>query len=362
MLELKLRGGVWYVMGTVTTLDGESVQVRKSTKFGAHQKAMAELRLSQMLSEAVKGEVAKKKLYQETMSELLRIYAAKPGGMGETNVRHLAKFEEMYGKKRLCELTVKDINDWGYGEGLASEYVRRRIGAVNTMLKYCAEYGVDVPPKLRGKAPAVTAGRTRWLEPEQRDEFIKRFGAQGIYYRTLAVFLFYTGARIGEALKLRWTDVDERRAIVSSKKGRHKIEKIRAVPLVPEVVEALEMLPRRNEWVFSRLGKFPLRYPTVHRAWAKTCEEMGLEDFTIHDARHTFASHMGQSGEVDLDELRELLGHKDIQMTLRYKHLIPAKTMGAVRVLSKKKLESGWCTPFAQTMHTEDGEELKRRA
>jgi integrase len=356
MLELKLRSGVWYVMGTVRTLDGESVQVRRTTGFPAHQKAMAEMRLSQILGETVKHGGPVKKPYQETVSELIRIYAAKPGGMGETNARHLGKFEERYGDKRLGDLTQKDINDWGYGAGLASEYVRRRIGAVNTLLNYVADYGVAVPPKLKGKAPSPTKGRTRWLTAEERDRFIREISKYGVYHRAIAVFLFYTGARIGEALKLRWRDVDASRAIVSSKKGYYRIEKERPLPLVAEALEALEMLPRRNEWVFSRSGMQPMRYPTVHAAWKKTCQDMGLEDFTIHDARHTFASLLGQSGEVDLDDLRELLGHEDLQMTLRYKHLIPAKTHAAVQVLSKKKVASSF-TQLAQNMHTGEGGE-----
>lgn len=341
MLDLKLRGGVWYVMGTVKNLDGEAIQVRKSTGFTTHQKSMAQLRMSQMLNEIMKTGGMGKRPYQETVSELVRVYAARPGGVGETNLRHLGSFEDAFGKTKIGDLSVKDINDWGYGDGLASEYVRRRIGAVNTMLNYCQEYGVGVPPKLRGKPPGASRGRTRWLTKEERDLFIEKFGENGPYWKALATFMFFTGARIGEALKLRWRDVHGEQAVVSSRKGRLKIEKPRAVPLVHEVREALDGLPKRNEWVFSKVGAGPLRYPTVSRMWTKTCAELGLEDFTPHDARHTFASLLGQSGAVDLDELRELLGHEDIQMTLRYKHLIPGKAMRAVNVLSAQNEHSG---------------------
>lgn len=341
MIDLKLRGGVWYVMGTVKNLDGEAVQIRKSTGFGTHQKAHAQLRMSQMLSEVVKTGGMGKRPYQETVSELVRIYCGKPGGVGETNLRHLASFEDVHGKKKVGDLTTKEINDWGYGDGLKSEYVRRRIGAVNTMLTYCGEYGVQLPPKLKGKPPGASRGRTRWLTKEERDRFIEAFGKNGDYWRALAVFLFFTGARIGETLKLRWRDVAGEQATVSSRKGVRKMEKPRAVPLVHEVREALARLPKRNEWVFSKVGTSPLRYPTVSRMWTKTCKELGIEDFTPHDARHTFASLLGQSGAVDLHELKDLLGHEDIQMTLRYKHLIPGKALRAVSVLSAHIEHSG---------------------
>lgn len=341
MLELKLRGGVWYVMGTVRNLDGKSVQVRRSTGFGAHQKAMADLRLSQMLSEAVKGPDPEKLKGMETVSQLIRIYAAKPGGMGETNAKHLGAFEVLHGGRRLNELTQKMINDWGYQPGHSPDYVRRRMAAVNTMLSYCREYGVEVPSGLKGKLPPMTAGRRRYLTVGERDAFIERMGEEGTYFRALTVFLFFTGARVGEALKLKWRDVDEamEQAVVSSRKGRYRVEKPRPVPLIPEVLEELAKLGRRNEFVFSMVGAKALSYGAFHKSWRRVCKALKVEDFRVHDARHTFASLLGQTGEVELQEIQELLGHESIQMTLRYKHLLPGKAMKSVKALSSKFVE-----------------------
>ena len=70
----------------------------------------------------------------------------------------------------------------------------------------------------------------------------------------------------------------------------------------------------------------------VKRSFKTALRRSGIRDVHFHDLRHIFASHLVMAG-VDLTTVKELLGHKDIKMTLRYAHLAPAHKKKAVEML-----------------------------
>lgn len=146
-----------------------------------------------------------------------------------------------------------------------------------------------------------------------------------------------TGMRRGELFGLDWRSVNIPAKLVTVEAGNAKTGKTRHIPLNAEALSVLK------HWKKQHGGEglvFPNasggRFDNINKAWAGLTDAAQLPEFHFHDCRHDFASKLVMAG-VDLNTVRELLGHADIKMTLRYAHLAPGKLADAVALLGAKK-------------------------
>jgi len=96
------------------------------------------------------------------------------------------------------------------------------------------------------------------------------------------------------------------------------------------LTETLKGVRSLGQSVFTNGGGSP--FDNVRRSFDTAVRLAGIEDLRFHDLKHTFASRLVMAG-VDLTTVKELLGHKSLQMTMRYAHLSPSHKMQAVRRL-----------------------------
>jgi integrase len=102
---------------------------------------------------------------------------------------------------------------------------------------------------------------------------------------------------------------------------------------VPFGTRVDEVLARRHKASGGHGKVFPHgRWDTYRSAFERAVEIAKIDDFHFHDLRHTFASWLVMAGRP-IAEVKELLGHATLAMTMRYAHLAPERLRAAVEVL-----------------------------
>ena len=127
-----------------------------------------------------------------------------------------------------------------------------------------------------------------------------------------------------------------------------KNDERREIPINKTLRETLTGLTRRLDipyLFFDPLTGKRLR--DVKTSFKTACRRAKIVDFRFHDLRHTFASHLVMAG-VDIMTVKELLGHKSLNMTLRYAHLAPAHKVKAMEMLDFKGQNKTYFTITSQ--------------
>ncbi|NMP15173.1 site-specific integrase [Thalassotalea sp. Y01] len=153
------------------------------------------------------------------------------------------------------------------------------------------------------------------------------------YLEPLILLAMNTGMRRGELFSLTWENVDLETKNITVVGDKTKTGKTRHIPLnkMAQTVLSnliLDTVTKGN--VFKNADDSPLK--DIKKAWGNLLKEAHIENFRFHDLRHHFASKLVMAS-VDLNTVRELLGHSDLTMTLRYAHLAPEHKAAAVNLI-----------------------------
>lgn len=234
--------------------------------------------------------------------------------------RFVAPLLRHFGELPIDEVDQQEIDRAAqalYPNGSSGTRNRQVYAPMSAILKFAG-----VPRDIRH--PKTPPGIVRWLTPDDASRFL---AACAPHLRPLVMFLLLTGARIGEALWLDWRCVDLARAHVSFPKTKNGHP--RGVPLHRDVVAALANLPHRDGCVFRRPDGKPYRRPRgghdvsagalIKTAFKAALRRAGIEDFRVHDCRHTWATWHYQQHH-DLIALQHLGGWRSLSMVSRYAH------------------------------------------
>ena len=164
--------------------------------------------------------------------------------------------------------------------------------------------------------------RERWLKEEEIGRLLKALeDYPSNSSANLVHFLLLTGSRKGEALCATWDQFDLNKGFWTLSSDTTKQDKAECQPLSQPVIDFLKKIKETSTSPYVFPGKNEgehLKEPK--RFWKSLKQKIGLEDVTLHDLRHTYASHLASQG-VSLVIIGKLLGHSQVATTQRYAHL-----------------------------------------
>jgi integrase len=262
-------------------------------------------------------------------------------------------------------------------KGLKASSLNRRITALKALLNWGVKRGIiEVNPmaRLERLREEDSNMKVRYLSPEERerlfaaldkretllrnarDNYNDRLESQEKdvlpdlnkcafvdHLKPMIIVSLNTGIRKGSLFHLRWSDIDFQEGILTVQPSAEKSSKLVHIPMNEELEEALKAWQKQTRGKGDGLVFPSPRTGNVlnncQSAWENLLKSADIKHFRWHDMRHDFASQLVIAG-IDLNTVRELMGHADLKMTLRYAHLAPENKRQAVRVLGKKNNSS----------------------
>lgn len=320
--------------GYDVTINGKRER-KFSSEWQTENDALEELLKRQRQAEA--GSAAR---VDRTLEELVTEYLAHKQNLGKRSLRD----DTCILKKRILPAFGPSLPARKLTAPAIAQYERDRLGEVTAyrvsnelavlrhMLRLARKWGyLDQVPDI--ELPKKPEGRLRFLDDGEITRLLtacaKVKGASRNPALAPAVVLaLNTGMRKEELLGLTWERVDlvadfglsARITLYRTKSG-----KPRGIPLNQDATAALEAVEpdpeKRTGLVFKR--------GDVRTSFENALVRAGILDFRFHDLRHTFASHFMMRGG-GLYDLKEILGHADVKMTMRYAHLSPHHLHGSI--------------------------------
>jgi integrase len=338
MAKVKKRGNSYQI----DYLDPHGKRIRLS--FSKKKDAQAELGKRVSLI-AEKRYLDVKKDCKTTLEELLKKYSE--------NHKHQASFENLkeycienfkkhFGEKtKLSNIRYVDIEM--YRNQLmqkltrqkrlrADASVNRELATLHHVFSKAVEWDMmERNPFEKGQSLMLKLSnqRTRYLTEDEIPRLLGECKTTK-HLHHIVVCALNTGMRRGEILNLKWNQV--RNGFIYLEKTKTKTR--REIPVNDEFAQVLKEIRKEqgltSEYVFTYARRI---IGKVDRAFHGALRRAGIENFTFHDLRHTFASHLIMRG-ASLKEVQELLGHKTVTMTLRYAHLAEENKRKAVGLLN----------------------------
>ena len=313
---------------------------------GYYTRRSAQRRLDETLSKAragrLPGMTRTNVLVSHAAAEYLR-WLQQDRGRKPSTLRDYASILRAhiipsFGNLRIEDVTTDAVEAWStqLAERMGNRTRLKILTVFHGLMKRAARvWRLPSNPLSDVEKPAqVKATEISVFSPEEIYALVRAAESE----QDAAIFLSaaFTGLRRGELVALRWRSVDfprrhirvvasyTERALSTPKSGR-----ARSVPMAPAVAHALARLWQErpdvteDELVFPGVFGEYLDASALYRRYKAVLERAGLRPLRFHDLRHTFGTQIIGNPAVSILQLKEWMGHADIDTTMQYLHFAP---------------------------------------
>jgi integrase len=347
------RGDVWYARYRLP--DGRQVKRRIGPVWtdrgrpgpGFHTRRTAQAWLDETLAQARRGTlpgmVRTGATFADAVAEYMRWLEhdrqRKPSTLRDYNSIIRAHLLPAFGEQKLEDITTDRVEHWSAqlaATGMGNQ-TRLKILTVLHGIMQRAKRVWKLPRNPISDVEKPTQRRSAEIEVFSTEEIMALVRA-ACSEQDAAIYLTaaFTGLRRGELVALRWRNIDfprrhirvtasyTERALSTPKSG-----KTRSVPMAPAVAEALAKLNQRpadtgdGDLVFPGLAGVYLDASALYRRYKTALKQAGLRNLRFHDLRHTFGTQVIGNPNVSILQLKEWMGHADIDTTMKYLHYAP---------------------------------------
>ena len=245
---------------------------------------------------------------------------------------------------KVNEISQDDIAQWHYALSDKPYQANRNLGVLSRLFNLCEVWGY----RTEGTNPCRNVKK---FKEKKREVFLSKpeisnliqvldtcieKKMETIFVASAFKLLLLTGCRLSEIQTLQWCYIKQRHIELPESKTDYK-----RLPLSPLALSIIAEIPHLEDNPFVIAGTLPGRHISdLQKPWRRIRKRAGIQHIRIHDLRHTFASHAVMSGH-SLPIIAKLLGHTQIQTTMRYAHLADKEVALASQSISSILLSRG---------------------
>ena len=271
---------------------------------------------------------------KEHIDNFIRYLEIQKGASQHTLRAYKRDLEEFsaFVKKRPEEIELIDVRGFiarQIKDGLNKATAGRRLASVRSFLSFLKKEGyVKSNPAKLVPTPKTQRLLPKFLTVDDIFSLVEKPGNIGFIHardRAILELLYSSGLRVSEVAGLNVEDINTKEGLV---KVRGKGKKERILPVGSKAIDAMKsylvekiLLKKKDRAMFLNRRGIKLSERGIRRIVVKYAKMVGISgQIGPHTLRHTFASHLLQSG-ADLRVIQELLGHSSLSTTQKYTHL-----------------------------------------